>query len=559
MKGHISRIVELLIVALMIASIMSVTPASAAHTWSEEVLDHADYTGFYPAIGMDNQGKPAIAYGSPFGLNYTVESSGVWTAEHVADGNVQGIDLAIDGSGNPHIAYVFGSYYKTGLGYASKSGGTWTVTTLLENTRTLEFVSIELDASGTSYILCAETDSGLNVRTLALFHQSGGSWVRENITADAGFDGYDMAIGHGNIHVVYENSSGNVIVHASRPVGGGNWQSENIVSGGINKRAVSIALDSLGSPHIMLGDMYYSLNGGQWSSADVMPAVDYGGPFEWLDLYIDSGDNVYSAMFISYKLVLVENTGSGWDNEVVRDQNLGWYCTIAADSSGAPHIASYDANYYNLTYLVGTPAGAGTDSDSDGLPDSWENSNFGDLNQGPTDDSDGDGHDNLDEYNAGTDPMDSSDPGTGADTDGDGLPDSWEYSNFGNLAQGAADDPDGDDFDNMEEYKAGTDPNDPDSIPESSGSLICLGLMVGLGIVIILLVALLVKAAGKGPNETAPPPYGYYPPSPPQTQQYQQPYQQTPYTPYAPPQQNEPAYFPPPTPTYPQDDDMEEF
>jgi len=44
------------------------------------------------------------------------------------------------------------------------------------------------------------------------------------------------------------------------------------------------------------------------------------------------------------------------------------------------------------------------DTDNDGLPDAWEIANFGDLSQGPNDDTDDDGISNIDEYYAGSDP-----------------------------------------------------------------------------------------------------------------------------------------------------------
>ncbi len=50
------------------------------------------------------------------------------------------------------------------------------------------------------------------------------------------------------------------------------------------------------------------------------------------------------------------------------------------------------------------------------------------------------------------------------DSDGDGLPDWWELHYFGNLAQDANDDPDGDDFTNAMEYANGTDPTVSDKV-----------------------------------------------------------------------------------------------
>ncbi len=51
-----------------------------------------------------------------------------------------------------------------------------------------------------------------------------------------------------------------------------------------------------------------------------------------------------------------------------------------------------------------------------------------------------------------------------ADSDGDGLPDAWEMQYFGTLNYGPNDDPDHDGLSNYQEYLAGTNPNDANSV-----------------------------------------------------------------------------------------------
>jgi hypothetical protein len=52
------------------------------------------------------------------------------------------------------------------------------------------------------------------------------------------------------------------------------------------------------------------------------------------------------------------------------------------------------------------------------------------------------------------------------DVDGDGLADAWEMQHFGNLNQNGSGDFDGDGVNNLREYRAGTNPTDPNSLFE---------------------------------------------------------------------------------------------
>ncbi len=112
-----------------------------------------------------------------------------------------------------------------------------------------------------------------------------------------------------------------------------------------------------------------------------------------------------------------------------------------------------------------------SDLDGDGISDVWEKKYFGDLAQAAEGDWDGDGLANLWEYRLKLDPTVADTDGNGTvdgdeDSDGDGMLNWWEAANvLDPRVNDSGLDPDEDGFTNLQEYQAGTDPQDPLSFP----------------------------------------------------------------------------------------------
>jgi D-glucuronyl C5-epimerase, beta-sandwich domain/Bacterial TSP3 repeat len=123
-----------------------------------------------------------------------------------------------------------------------------------------------------------------------------------------------------------------------------------------------------------------------------------------------------------------------------------WVYNSTGDTSGTKERAWLDSIIF--------PGLA--DSDSDGIIDSWEFKYLNSLDTALCGDRDNDGLSDLEEAMAGTDP-------STADTDGDGMSDAWEVANgVDPLVDDGYSDIDGDGFSNYAEYMSQTVPDTSD-------------------------------------------------------------------------------------------------
>jgi plastocyanin len=126
-------------------------------------------------IGVDSQGNPVVAYGADGTTVVATRSGGKWTISSVAGQGGYGGSLALDKSGNPHLAY----YDRSGnVLVADGSGGSFQATTIAQTKPGPNgpngswSTGIAVDDQGNEYVVFADTathDIDLAVKSGAAF------------------------------------------------------------------------------------------------------------------------------------------------------------------------------------------------------------------------------------------------------------------------------------------------------------------------------------------------------------------------------------------------------
>jgi hypothetical protein len=266
--------------------------------------------GFVHDLALDANDNPHITLGS---LAYGTWNGSCWNFQTVTTNRISYSSLALDSSGNPHVAYITGDELK----YASQNGSNWTIQTVTLDNNLIGIIhlSLALDSSNTPYIM----------------YYTESSYVDDN----------GIATRSVNVKLaVWKNSRWNI-----EPV----LASSNLITFG------NMVLDSKGYPHFICSTghfispdvpgflstlLYVSWDGWAWNTQTV--ASDFKlANIGFLALSPHGYPSIVYIVAFGGGVKYTRWNGTAWESYSVDiPDTADATCYLALDSKGTPHISS---------------------------------------------------------------------------------------------------------------------------------------------------------------------------------------------------------------------------
>jgi len=249
--------------------------------WMTETVDQEGNVGDGHDIALDKNGNPHISYrditnGS---VKYAKKENGDWQTETVdtppVGDRIEATSIEIDADGNPHIAYSISLAGE--FKYASWNGSDWDIESPGIDG---QFVNLALDSSGNPHIAAISESAQPHLKYVKM---TGSVW-EEEIVDEATVVRYDPFIqldDNDNPHIAYRNAptreTTNSVKYAS-------WNGTDWDLDVVKEKEVSISegsqmgfsmIDSM--PYIVFaqpgeGLLLATMSGGSWTFEDVGPA-----------------------------------------------------------------------------------------------------------------------------------------------------------------------------------------------------------------------------------------------------------------------------------------------
>jgi len=278
-------------------------------------------------------------------------TSAQWDIEVIdsLDDELYCIDLALDGTGGPHIIYS-GDDYESYPTYARRSPIGWHTETI-ENVKTQASCTIAVDQDGYPHV--GYVNFGNFEGPYARYgYYDGTDWHFESLL-DAGLFVSNASItlddlGHPSIAI---GGSFRTVL-AER--GSQSWSFELVDWDGSE---AWLALDGTGAPHIcihFLGRILYAYrDGAGWHVESVAVRDESNDPSDPC-IAVESGGDVHMAWYSfipGFDLKYGYRSNVGWQIETVDSEGVVGGCpSLAVDANGHPHISYYDVTNGALKY-----------------------------------------------------------------------------------------------------------------------------------------------------------------------------------------------------------------
>jgi hypothetical protein len=322
-----------------------------------------DAGGLYTAPGSSGSDtvKVVDSIGNASTAKVTIEVPAAWsiTSIDTLAKSGQYASLALDGLGDPRIAYYESQRKELRLATWGWDGTkwTWTVQTVDSTDRPGQYASLALE-SGTG----SQRLSYYESRNADLMYAdwNGASW-NTRIVDSRGSVGQFTSLAlaaDGNPRIAYYDAGGHQLKYVEK--NGAAWGSPVVVdTAGEVGQFASLALEPGSNyPRIAYYDTtnghlkYAAWNGASWGVQTVDSSGNVG---QFASLALAPGSNDPRIAYYDVTngdLKHAAWNGSSWSFETVDSAgNVGQYCSLALDSSGRPRIAYYDATNKRLKYV----------------------------------------------------------------------------------------------------------------------------------------------------------------------------------------------------------------
>lgn len=315
--------------------------------WHTETLDLRYMMNHFPVVAIDDAGTIVIADRvNDQVFVRTLAPGGSWQVSEVpllGTSGPQGVALALDSNGRPHV--VVGPFIneESYLIYAHATPAGWTAEAVDTERPTGWSMSLTLDSHDRPIILYVRGRYGYKNEELWLARYSGNTWRHELFApgCSEGLYSIDQSLAidtQDKVHAVFADGCDSKLKYKREGTTG--WETLPVADEGFY---ASLALDSLGVPHVVYCTIFDWLENTQlYATLTVtgwdIEEVQKGGDTHHNELVLDEAGAAHIAS-VGDEIQYATNSSGRWHVEaVVREDRIGEINALALNSADIPYV-----------------------------------------------------------------------------------------------------------------------------------------------------------------------------------------------------------------------------